>query len=138
MFCLICNDLLDFDKWSDWDYGGFMKDFVYVKKKEKQKVKKELIKLINLVQDEVRKYFTFSYEFIGSDSRNMITYDRKSNIGYDFDFNIRVNDDDVEYEAKHIKKILKNCFSKYSYIFQYDDSEDSTRVLTIKVKNRKT
>ena len=137
MFRLVYNDLLDFDKWSDWDYGGFMKDFVYVTKKEKQKVKKELIDLINLVQDEVRKYFTFSYEFIGSDSRNMITYDRKSNIGYDFDVNIRVNDDDDEYEAKDIRKILKNGFDKYSHLFQYDYCEDSTRVLTIKVKDRK-
>lgn len=113
-----------------------MKDFVYVTKKEKQKVKKELIELINLVQDEVRKYFTFSFEFIGSDSRNMITYDRKSNIGYDFDVNIRVNDDDEEYEAKDIRKILKNGFDKYSHLFQYDYCEDSTRVLTIKVKDR--
>lgn len=113
-----------------------MKEFVYVTKKEKQKVKKELIELINLVQDEVRKYFTFSYEFIGSDSRNMITYDRKSNIGYDFDVNIRVNDDDEEYEAKDIRKILKNGFDKYSHLFQYDYCEDSTRVLTIKVKDR--
>lgn len=35
-----------------------------------------------------RSDFTFQYTFIGSSSRNMITYDAKSNIGFDFDVNI--------------------------------------------------
>lgn len=49
-----------------------MSNFKYVPKKEYLPVKKELINLINLVQNEVREYFTFSFEFIGSASRNMI------------------------------------------------------------------
>lgn len=32
---------------------------------------------------------------------------------------------------------LKNAFDKFNYLFKYDYSEDSTRVLTIKVKDRK-
>jgi hypothetical protein len=31
-----------------------------------------VIELIGLVQDEIRKYFTFQYEFIGSVKRNMV------------------------------------------------------------------
>ncbi len=53
-----------------------MSDFKYVTKKEYQPVKNELIELINLVQDEVREYFTFRYDFIGSASRNMITREK--------------------------------------------------------------
>lgn len=90
-----------------------MKDFEYVTKKEYLPVKNELIELINLVQDEVRDKFTFRFDFIGSASRNMITRDKKSNIGYDFDVNIRVNDDDNEYSAKEIRRILKDGFDKY-------------------------
>lgn len=30
----------------------------------------------------------------------MVTYDTKSNIGFDFDVNIMVNDDDEDYSAK--------------------------------------
>ena len=91
-----------------------MHDFCYVSKKEAAPVKAELLDIIHEVQDIVRDDFTFQFTFIGSSSRNMITYDRKSNIGFDFDVNIEVNDYDENYEPK----------------------EDSTRVLTIKKKDR--
>lgn len=113
-----------------------MSEFKYVTKKEYQPVKQEVINLINLVQDEVRKYFTFRYDFIGSASRNMITIDEKSNIGYDFDINLRVNDDEENYTAQEIKEILINGFNKYNHLFKYDYCEDSKRVITIKVKDR--
>lgn len=114
-----------------------MSDFKYVTKKEYQPVKNELIELINLVQDEVREYFTFRYDFIGSASRNMITRDEDSNVGYDFDVNLRVNDDEENYSAKEIKQILMNGFNHYNHLFDYDYCEDSKRVITIKVKDRK-
>ena len=57
-----------------------MHDFCYVSKKEAAPVKAELLEIIHRVQDEVREYFTFQFGFIGSSSRNMITFDRKSNI----------------------------------------------------------
>lgn len=114
-----------------------MKDFVYVTKKEAAPARADLEELIHLVQDELRKTFTFSYEFIGSASRNMITYDRKSNVGYDFDVNIRINDEENNFTAKEIKTKLMNAFNKYSKRFQYDNAEDGKRVITIKVKGRK-
>lgn len=114
-----------------------MSDFKYVTKKEYQPVKNELIELINLVQDEVREYFTFRYDFIGSASRNMITRDEDSNVGYDFDVNIRVNDEEEDYTAKEIKQILMNGFNRYNHLFKYDYCEDSKRVITIKVKDRR-
>lgn len=112
-----------------------MKDFVYVTKKEHTPLKNKLIELINLVQDEVREYFTFSFKFIGSADRNMITCDYTMNVGFDFDVNIYVNDDDEEFTAEEIKKILKSGFDKHVKKFSYDYAEDSKRVLTIKVKD---
>lgn len=47
-----------------------MKEFEYVSKKEYGPVRDELIDLIHLVQDEVREYFTFRYDFIGSARRD--------------------------------------------------------------------
>ena len=114
-----------------------MSDFKYVTKKEYQPIKNELIELINLVQDEIREYFTFRYDFIGSASRNMITRDEDSNVGYDFDVNLRVNDDEESYSAKEIKQILMNGFNRYNHLFKYDFCEDSKRVITIKVKDRR-
>lgn len=121
-----------------WAAGDIiMKNFEYVPKSEYQPVKKELIQLINLVQDEVREYFTFRFDFIGSASRNMITRDLKSNTGYDFDVNLRVNDEDEDYSAEEIKNILIRGFNVHNKKFNYDFCEDSKRVITIKVKDRK-
>lgn len=113
-----------------------MSDYRYVCKKEVKETKKETIKIIQLVQDEIRDKFTFSFEFIGSEKRNMVTKDWSSNIGYDLDVNIRVNDDEEEYSAKEIKKILMNAFNKYAWRYGYSYAEDSTRVFTIRVKDR--
>lgn len=112
-----------------------MSDFEYVTRKEYLPVKKELIELINYVQDEVRGYFTFRFDFIGSASRNMITRDNNSNVGYDFDVNIEVNDDN--YSAKELKNIIMQGFNKHAKKFSYDYCEDSKRVITIKVKDKR-
>ena len=67
----------------------------------------------------------------------MVTCDVKSNAGFDFDVNIMVNDDDKDFEAEEIKNILMCAFNKYARKYGYDSCEDSTRVFTIKVKDRK-
>ena len=111
-------------------------DFHYVSKNEAKEVKKNLLDIIHEVQDIVRDHFTFSYWFIGSSSRNMITYDANSNTGFDFDVNIQVNDDDEEYTPAEIKRIIRLAFDQVVRRYGYDYCEDSTRVLTIKFKDR--
>lgn len=112
-----------------------MHDFHYVSKKEAAPVKADLLELIKEVQNLVRDEFTFQYKFVGSSSRNMITCDTKSNIGYDFDVNFEVNDDEENYTPKQIRKIIKIAIDKVVLNHGYDYSEDSTRVLTIKKKD---
>lgn len=111
-------------------------DYQYVTKKEANKVRDSLIELINEVQDEIRNCFTFQYHFIGSSSRNMITYDAKGNQGYDFDVNCEIHDDIEEYSPKEIRNILRKAFDRIAWKYGYDYCEDSTRVLTIKFKDR--
>lgn len=118
-----------------------MHNFEYVPKKEWEPIRDELSEIICRLQDEVRDAFTFQYHFIGSSERKMITRDKSSNIGFDFDVNIEVNDPDEDYSAEEIRNILRKGLDKvthpYGYrIFEYDYTEDSTRVLTIKVKDR--
>ena len=111
-----------------------MNHFEYVSKSKYMPVKKELIKIINQVQDELREQFTFDYKFIGSSSRNMITYDPKTNKGYDFDINIEVNDYDAYYSAKELKEILINTFNQVIKLtYPYASCQNNTRVFTIKV-----
>lgn len=83
-----------------------MYHFQYVAKKELKPAKKQLMELIHKVQDEVRDSFTFQYKFVGSVQRNMVTWDVKSNAGFDFDVNIMVNDDDEKFDAKKLKTYL--------------------------------
>lgn len=118
-----------------------MQDYEYVKKEEWQPVRDELYKIIYNLQHEVGDYFTFQYHFVGSSKRNMITRDRNSNTGFDFDVNIEVNDPDEDYSAEEIRNILRNGLDRVTNpygrsIFGYDYTEDSTRVLTIKVKDK--
>ncbi len=112
-------------------------DFVYVSKNDAKPVKEELIQIIHHVQDLVRDKFTFDFRFIGSSKQNMITYDRKSNIGFDFDVNIEINDEEQKYTSKAIKEILINAFNKVIINYGYDYCENSTRVITFKFKNKK-
>lgn len=109
-----------------------MHDFRYVTKNEAKPIKEELYQILYEVQDLVREHFTFSFTSVGSSSRNMITYDAKSNIGFDFDLNIEVNDDNEEFKPKEIRMIIRNAIDRVAPHYGYKCCEDSTRVLTIK------
>lgn len=109
-----------------------MYNFQYVTKKEAAPEKKNIIEMINEVQDIVRDKFTFQYMFVGSCKNNMITQDIKSNIGYDFDIDIEVNDDDDEYKAWELRKILINAFNSIASKHGYGYCQESTRVFTMK------
>lgn len=123
-----------------WDKKGrlynMMHNFEYVPSAEYMPVKKELEKLINAVQNELRDdYFTFSFTYVGSTHRKLITQDVGGNQGYDFDVNIHVNDDNEEFSPEEIRRVIRKAFDKHGKTFGYDFCEDSTRVLTIKRKD---
>lgn len=62
-------------------------DYRYISRND-PKVKKAYYDIQNMlkeVQDLFREEFTFKFDVTGSYLRNMITYDVKSNVGYDFD-----------------------------------------------------
>ena len=65
----------------------------------------------------------------------MITRDMKSPIGFDFDVNIEVNDDDEDYSATDIRNILRPIITRVSWKYGFNKCEDSTRVITIKMTN---
>ncbi len=113
-----------------------MYHYRYTTKEETKPVRAELEEIIHKVQDEVRDYFTFSYHFIGSSKRNMITFDPTTNIGFDFDVNIYVNDDNNEYDPDEIRNILKNALNRVVRYYGYNYCEDSTSVLAIKFIDR--
>lgn len=114
-----------------------MHNFTYVPKKEYAPHKKELVELINAVQKEVKKHFTFKFSFIGSSGRNMITCEKNGNIGYDFDVNIEPNDPDKNYTPEEMRTIIFEAIRKHMQKFGYSKIENSTSVITIKTVDRK-
>lgn len=112
-----------------------MYHFKYVTKAEARKVRENLEKLVHEVQDEVRDNFTLQYYFIGSSARNMITYDPATNIGFDFDVNLKVNDNESAYSPGEIRKIIMKAFQKHCSKYGYNKFENSKRVFTIKGYN---
>lgn len=113
-----------------------MYHFQYVLKKQWAPFRDEIIELLHVVQDDLRKEFTFQYQLVGSASRNMVTMDPATNIGFDFDFNIIINNPEL-FPPKQFKEMLIRQINKLSSKYGYDPAEDSTRVITIKVKDRK-
>ncbi len=114
-------------------------DFKYISKRSPQvsAAYEDLMLLLKEVRKELRKDYTFQHRIVGSYARDMITYDTKSNVGYDFDVNIYPNDDDDEFTAKQLKLKFKNALDKCASAHGFAPAEDSTRVLTIKIKDPK-
>lgn len=110
-----------------------MYHYEYVSRKEAAPCRRELIEIIKKVQNEVREDFTFQFTFVGSSKRerNMITCDPKTNKGFDFDVNIKVNNDE-DYKPKEIRDILREAFNGVARDYGFSYCKDWTRVLTIK------
>lgn len=107
----------------------------YVTAKQLSPVKNVLIRIMNAVQETVSQEFTFQFYFVGSVERNMVTCDPSTNIGFDFDVDLQINDSRCKLSAKEIKDKVRKAFDSIAPDFGYGYAEDSTRVLTIKFKD---
>ena len=109
--------------------------YEYVTKEDAAYYKKMFLDIIHETQDLLRDEFTFSYDFIGSSARNMITCDFSTNKGFDFDVNLHINDDDDdEYSPEELKHMIMNAINRVARPKGYEYCEDSTRVITLKKK----
>lgn len=136
---ILYNDLKDSNgRYGIIQYRGvlYMHNFSYVSKKEAAPYKNEIISLLKLVQKEVKEYFTFRFDFVGSSSRNMITCERNGNIGYDFYVNIEPNDPEEKYPASNIRRFIFDAIQKHMGKYGYAKIENSTSVITIKAIDR--
>ena len=109
-----------------------MYHFKYVTRKEAEPFRKEIEEIIHNAQDILRGKFTFSYQFIGSSSRDMITYDPKTNKGFDFDVDLFINDAEECFTAKEIREKLKNAIGMASMGKFFEPCKESSRVFTLK------
>jgi len=107
----------------------------YVNKNELKVPKEVFQKMINSVQDYIRKQYkiTFSYRPIGSGSRNMVI--RKCNQNFfdlDYQIEIKTKPDNMNWnDCKEFKDIFRKAFDKYKPN-NFTNFEDSTQALTAK------
>lgn len=112
-------------------------DFISKHDEKVQNAYENACGLLHEAQKIIRKKYdmTFAYYVVGSYKRNMITCDSSTNVGFDFDFNIVFNNKH-NYSAGKLKNILREALNQIAKKCQFDFPEDSTRVLTLKVKDR--
>lgn len=109
-----------------------MYHYKYLTRNNAKPYRKEFQKIILDVQNLIRDKFTFQFKFIGSSAKNMITFDSTTNIGFDFDINIEINDHNEDYSASEIRQILINALNRVILQRGFNYVENNTRVLTIK------
>ncbi|MBO4918747.1 MAG: hypothetical protein J5365_01175, partial [Erysipelotrichaceae bacterium] len=110
-----------------------MYHFNYVSKALAKPYRRKIEKTINEVQNLVRKEFTFMFFLTGSAKRKLITYDVRTNKGFDFDYDIVVNCDHSKYSPEKIKRILFDAFQKAGANNDFSKVENSKRVISLKM-----
>ena len=87
--------------------------YEYVAKKEYIPVRENIEKIIKNVQGEVRNYLTFQYRLVGSGKRHLITREKGSNSGFDFDYNFEIQKVDKDYnDAEKIRQLIFKALKK--------------------------
>lgn len=116
-----------------------MPKYEYVSKREYQPVREELEEIIKKVQNLVRDKFTFQFALVGSGKKKLITREIGGNKGFDFDYNLILNNPDDEHYWKpdFAKQTLMKAFNEAVKNTKYDFPEDSKTAITIKVKDTK-
>lgn len=107
--------------------------YEYVTKAEYAPIRRELEKIINNVQKEMRKKYkiTFQFRLIGSGKRHLVTRIQGGNRGYDFDYNLIIQP--PECKPNVLKQRFMDAFKIALKGTQYSFPKDSTSAITIKV-----
>lgn len=113
-----------------------MYHFEFVSKERRAPVKNGLISMIQETQALLRNDLPFRYYFVGSDRRDMVTCDPTTNTGYDFDVNLELQGDGGPKAPDQIKAKFIQALNQTARKYGYSYAEDSTRVITIKFKDR--
>lgn len=116
-----------------------MKEYEYVTKKEYSPVRKEIEEeILQKVHKFLKKKYgiTFQHKLIGSGRRHLITRLVGGNTGFDFDYNLILENVEEEYSPKEFKEKFIEAFNEAIKGTHYNHAENSTSAITIKVVDR--
>ena len=116
-----------------------MGKYEFVSKREYQPIRIEVEEIIKKVQNLVRDKFTFRFKLVGSGGRHLITRIVGGNQGYDFDYNLILNNPDENHYWKpdFAREALFRAFQIAIKGSIFNKIENSKSAITIKaVDNR--
>lgn len=74
--------------------------YEFVSKNEYQPIRKKLEKIIKQVQKDIKKKISFQFTLISSGSKKLIARLKEGDKGFDFDFNISIQNVNNEIDAR--------------------------------------
>lgn len=107
--------------------------YEFVSKNEYSPIRNEIEGIIKKVQKILKEHDsrqTFQFRLIGSGSRHLITRIKGGNAGYDFDYNLVMNDN-FNWKPT-VRQNFFNAFQKAIKGTRFTNVENSTSVITIK------
>ena len=113
--------------------GRCFKMIEFVSKKEYTPFREEIETIIKKVQKLLKKDdkdLTFQFRLIGSGSRHLITRKKSGNAGYDFDYNLIINQN-FKWKPK-VREDFLNAFQMATKGTCFNKIKNSTSVITIK------
>ena len=112
--------------------------YEFVSKKEYGPIRKEIediIKKAQIILREEDSDLTFQFKLVGSGQKHLITRIEGGNEGYDFDYNLSLNN---KFNWKpSVRKVFFEAFQRAIVNTRFNKIEDSTSVITIKQVSKK-
>ena len=113
--------------------------YEYVTKAEYKPLKAEATRILQKMQSQLKKKFPFSFQLVGSGKRHLVTRIKNGNKGFDLDYNLILDDDCYDYDAKEVKNrfinAMKNALKDSR--FHFSNPKDSSSVITFQSVDRK-
>ena len=112
--------------------------YEFVPKKEYAPIREEIEKIIHDVQKLLKqqdKDLTFQYHLVGSGNRHLITRIKNGNAGYDFDYNLVLNDN-FSWKST-VRCSIFDALQEAIKGTRFNVIEKSTSVITIKEVSKK-
>ncbi|MDD2445819.1 MAG: hypothetical protein PHX09_03310 [Clostridia bacterium] len=119
-----------------------MSRFIFVEPEQYEKVSQGLRTIIKRLHNILSNWGVCTFEeiLIGSGKYGLVTYDTKGNKGFDFDFNLNVQqvfddfcDEEGVFTAKDLKLAIMEGLKEALKDTNYKNPKDSSSVITIKV-----
>ncbi|UUD35063.1 hypothetical protein NPA07_04630 [Mycoplasmopsis caviae] len=113
-----------------------MKNYEFVPKNQVRSLINNLLRVIKLVQKELKGKLDFSHRFEGPLAHNMILCDYENNLGYEFDIDLILDfKNGNKYDPKETKVTLMELFNKYGSQLKFSRCKNEKRFFRMEIND---